>query len=299
MCPWCKSVLFSRLLPLETGPQRLRLLDTGTASRKPQCLFPRFCGWVGRVGLLSSRSQRSMSLRKSLAAVGAVWAAANVNKAAAFTPGSCKGLCGSFAQGRDCFCDGYCIEKGDCCDDFFDVCDDVSDHDDCLLHGVLQRTSRCFSAFRFICEAFLMPCHSSCELLSFPSLIALTSQAYILACQDNDACLLAAGGPPSCPAFAVMTPSSCEAHPTFAKCCASSCNLCKGRVQGATLARRLAGNGGGDGLCVDEGALVCPGACNGHGDCDYASGVCACHDGWGSEQDVAQYKAPDCSKRVR
>ena len=44
----------------------------------------------------------------------------------AYTPGSCQGLCGSFAEGRDCFCDGYCLEKGDCCDDFEEVCDNVS-----------------------------------------------------------------------------------------------------------------------------------------------------------------------------
>ena len=36
---------------------------------------------------------------------------------------SCAGLCGSFAPDRECFCDGYCTVKGDCCDDFEDECD--------------------------------------------------------------------------------------------------------------------------------------------------------------------------------
>jgi hypothetical protein len=168
---------------------------------------------------------------------------------AGYTRGSCEGLCATFSPGRECYCDGYCIQNGDCCSDFEVECPD----------------------------------------------------AHVLACRDSNDCLAAAGGPAtSCAAFAAMTPTSCSDHPAFAKCCAVSCGLCKnGRVQGATLARRLNGNGAGDGLCVDEGALVCPNACSGHGDCDYAAAKCTCFDGWGADGDVAEYKAPDCSQRVR
>jgi hypothetical protein len=41
----------------------------------------------------------------------------------------------------------------------------------------------------------------------------------------------------------------------------------------------------------------CPNDCNGHGVCDYSTGVCACNDGYGSASDVAEYKALDCSQR--
>ena len=41
----------------------------------------------------------------------------------AFARQSCAGLCGSFAPDRECFCDGHCAEKGDCCEDFEDECD--------------------------------------------------------------------------------------------------------------------------------------------------------------------------------
>jgi len=124
------------------------------------------------------------------------------------------------------------------------------------------------------------------------------SKANILGCRDNNECLVANDGPATCDAF-VGIPDNCNRYPDLAKCCAASCDLCRGRVQGATLARKLAGNGEGDGVCVDEGALVCPGACNGHGDCDYTTGECSCHNGWGSATDIAFYKAPDCSLRVR
>eukprot|EP00750_Incisomonas_marina_P030316 INCI7457.1.p1 GENE.INCI7457.1~~INCI7457.1.p1 ORF type:complete len:280 (-),score=41.20 INCI7457.1:45-884(-) len=44
--------------------------------------------------------------------------------------------------------------------------------------------------------------------------------------------------------------------------------------------------------------VTCPNACSGHGVCDTDTALCACTDGWGSESDVADYKAPDCSLRV-
>eukprot|EP00750_Incisomonas_marina_P016167 INCI19038.3.p1 GENE.INCI19038.3~~INCI19038.3.p1 ORF type:complete len:303 (+),score=31.48 INCI19038.3:366-1274(+) len=44
--------------------------------------------------------------------------------------------------------------------------------------------------------------------------------------------------------------------------------------------------------------LQCPNDCNGHGACDYATGVCTCDDGWGSSSDVSDYKSLDCSLRT-
>ena len=38
--------------------------------------------------------------------------------------------------------------------------------------------------------------------------------------------------------------------------------------------------------------------CNGHGICDPIARSCTCYDGWGGPNDLAQYKAPDCSKRT-
>ncbi|CAE7362675.1 unnamed protein product [Symbiodinium sp. KB8] len=37
--------------------------------------------------------------------------------------------------------------------------------------------------------------------------------------------------------------------------------------------------------------------CNSHGTCDETNRVCRCFDGFGSESDLAVYKAPDCSQR--
>ena len=38
--------------------------------------------------------------------------------------------------------------------------------------------------------------------------------------------------------------------------------------------------------------------CNGHGACDASTSRCLCYNGWGSDTDVALYKAPDCSART-
>ncbi len=38
--------------------------------------------------------------------------------------------------------------------------------------------------------------------------------------------------------------------------------------------------------------------CNGHGACQTSTNKCLCYDGWGSENDISFYKAPDCSQRV-
>lgn len=38
--------------------------------------------------------------------------------------------------------------------------------------------------------------------------------------------------------------------------------------------------------------------CNGQGICDTVNSKCLCYNGWGSETDVALYKAPDCSARA-
>ena len=41
--------------------------------------------------------------------------------------------------------------------------------------------------------------------------------------------------------------------------------------------------------------------CNGHGTCDKSGGTptykCACYDGWGGANDIADYKSPDCTSR--
>ena len=39
-------------------------------------------------------------------------------------------------------------------------------------------------------------------------------------------------------------------------------------------------------------------ACSGHGTCIIATDQCSCDPGWGASSDVANYKAPDCSKRT-
>lgn len=38
--------------------------------------------------------------------------------------------------------------------------------------------------------------------------------------------------------------------------------------------------------------------CSGHGVCDSVSRTCTCYDGWGGPNDLATYKAPDCSLRT-
>lgn len=43
--------------------------------------------------------------------------------------------------------------------------------------------------------------------------------------------------------------------------------------------------------------LHCPNDCNGHGTCNYMTGICNCDSGYGSENDVSDYKAFDCSLR--
>ena len=41
--------------------------------------------------------------------------------------------------------------------------------------------------------------------------------------------------------------------------------------------------------------------CNGHGTCDTSGSTptykCACYDGWGGANDIADYKSPDCTSR--
>ena len=55
--------------------------------------------------------------------------------------------------------------------------------------------------------------------------------------------------------------------------------------------------------CANLGSLntlvnvTCPNSCSGHGTCDTDTALCACADGWGSDSDLADYKAPDCSLR--
>jgi hypothetical protein len=38
--------------------------------------------------------------------------------------------------------------------------------------------------------------------------------------------------------------------------------------------------------------------CSGHGVCNSVSRTCTCYDGWGGPNDLATYKAPDCSLRA-
>jgi hypothetical protein len=38
--------------------------------------------------------------------------------------------------------------------------------------------------------------------------------------------------------------------------------------------------------------------CNGYGACDAVNSRCLCYNGFGSETDIAIYKAPDCSARA-
>jgi hypothetical protein len=38
--------------------------------------------------------------------------------------------------------------------------------------------------------------------------------------------------------------------------------------------------------------------CSGHGACNTVSRTCQCYAGWGHPDDIATYKAPDCSQRA-
>ncbi len=44
-------------------------------------------------------------------------------------PGSCVGKCGDYDSSSTCNCDAYCMEAGDCCDDFELVCSCATDSD--------------------------------------------------------------------------------------------------------------------------------------------------------------------------
>lgn len=51
-------------------------------------------------------------------------------------------------------------------------------------------------------------------------------------------------------------------------------------------------------LGAEAGSCTHLNNCNSHGTCDTANSRCICYNGWGSDTDVAVYKAPDCSLRV-
>ena len=38
--------------------------------------------------------------------------------------------------------------------------------------------------------------------------------------------------------------------------------------------------------------------CNGHGVCIESNSTCNCYEGWGADNEIASYKAPDCSVRT-
>lgn len=44
-----------------------------------------------------------------------------------FTQESCSDVCDQYSIYWSCECDTECVERGDCCDDYTDVCDSESD----------------------------------------------------------------------------------------------------------------------------------------------------------------------------
>lgn len=110
----------------------------------------------------------------------------------------------------------------------------------------------------------------------------------------DDECIECRASPDDCVSGTFLSPA-CTGTETSDVANCTLCDACKCGTGGMYYYNSAFCSGNNSGCLRARG---CNNNCNGHGICDMSIGLCTCFVGWGAPDDIALYKAPDCSQRT-
>ena len=113
--------------------------------------------------------------------------------------GSCEGQCGQYEEGAECQCDDECAQFGDCCGDYYDVCDGGGgDVYGCLTNncqvGNCANNPGCNAALECIAGCNDDACFDAC-LENAPGGPAQNALTNAIECGLDNGCFEGGGGP--------------------------------------------------------------------------------------------------------